>query len=151
VAALPWSITRLPPADEWPEILVVMGVALAVEVGVRVLPLPRLATMVGAPLDAATAGALDGPPQLLWSDHRRRRVVRRVMRHWPWGDTCLRHALVTGHRLRHLKPALRVGVAKVDGAMTAHAWLEIAGATLDPAGSATFVPVHWGGQPPTVG
>jgi hypothetical protein len=55
-----------------------------------------------------------------------------VLRHWPFGDTCLRQALVGGHRLRRLNPTLHVGVAKQGGEVRAHAWLVVAGVVIDP-------------------
>ena len=57
---------------------------------------------------------------------------RRVLRHWPFGDTCLRQALVCGWLLRRLGPVLQLGVAKVDGEVRAHAWLVVGGTVVDP-------------------
>jgi hypothetical protein len=64
----------------------------------------------------------------------------RVVRRWPWGDTCLRRALVIGHRIRSLEPTLVVGVqGDRDGEVRAHAWLRIHGHDLDPE-SAAYAP-----------
>jgi hypothetical protein len=64
------------------------------------------------------------------------------MSRWPFGDTCLRHALVTGNRLAALGPELVIGVrpAATPGGVDAHAWLRIGGVDLDPlaAGYLTF-------------
>lgn len=129
---------RFIPLREWPEIVAVALVAAGVEVGVRTVPLPRLARLVGVPLDTgahrARPAGLRGEPSA--RTRRQLRATRRVMRHWPYGDTCLRHALVLGQRLRRLSPSLRVGVAKVDGEVRAHAWLEVDGGVLDPIGGA---------------
>lgn len=54
---------------------------------------------------------------------------------WSAGDTCLRRCLVIGHRLRHLRPVLRIGVRRDGAAIVAHSWLEIDGRTLDPESS----------------
>ncbi len=60
-----------------------------------------------------------------------------VVSHWPAGDTCLRRCLLIGHRLHRLEPVLRIGVRRdAAGRFSAHSWLEIDGATLDPAASA---------------
>jgi hypothetical protein len=73
---------------------------------------------------------------------RSRRVVRGtliVAAHWPAGDTCLRRSLLLGHRLRRMRPVLRIGVKRdADGAFLAHSWLELDGATFDPS-SVDFV------------
>lgn len=126
------------PLSEWPEIVTAVAVAIVVEIGVRVLALPRLATLVGAPLDTREGGRLHNapPPRSSARTRRQLRATRRVMRRWPFGDTCLRHALVLGQRLRRLHPVLCVGVAKVGGEVRAHAWLEFDGAALDPTGVA---------------
>ncbi|TDE07478.1 lasso peptide biosynthesis B2 protein [Jiangella asiatica] len=136
---------RAVPLREWPALLAAAGVALVVEVGLRVTTLPRLARLLGAPLRTDDGGDLMPPstparlgPSLTPATRRRLRAVRRVLRHWPFGDTCLRRALVSGHVLRRLRPVLRVGVAKVDGRIQAHAWLEIDGVSLDPAGAELY-------------
>ncbi|MPV38113.1 lasso peptide biosynthesis B2 protein [Georgenia subflava] len=127
------------PVREYPAVAAALVVACAVEVGIRTMRLPRLARAVGAPL---RQGAGDdawsrSQPELGVHGRRQARAVRRVMRHWPFGDTCLRHALVTGHRLRRLHPELVVGVAKVDGEIKAHAWLAFDGTRLyDPLAAA---------------
>ena len=97
-------------------------------------PLPDLAQSLGVPLLAGqTPSATEPFVERLTADERRSlRAAARVLRRWPWEDTCLRRALATGHVLRHRSPSLRVGVAKIDGTVKAHAWLEIDGRTLDP-------------------
>ncbi|NED99597.1 lasso peptide biosynthesis B2 protein [Phytoactinopolyspora halotolerans] len=145
----PLSLARRVPVREIPAVLAAAGAAVFVEVGLRVTTLPRLARLVGTPLrldtDAAiaepasaTAAGLRLPPAAI----RRLRAVRRVMRHWPFGDTCLRRALVSGQLLRGSHPELRVGVAKIDGKIQAHAWLEIGGTSLDPGGAAAHLPLE---------
>lgn len=139
---------RAVPPREWPAVLAAAGAALVVEVGLRVTTLPRLARLVGAPLRLDSGGDLmpssseqlgTGLTARLDPRLRRRlRSARRVLRHWPFGDTCLRRALVTGYVLRRRHPVLRVGVAKVDGRIQAHAWLEVDGVSLDPAGAALY-------------
>jgi hypothetical protein len=116
------------------EPFVVVAVAAAVELGLRFSTLPRLARMVGVPLDLDHAEPATGPVVLPRRTAWSMRVVDVVMRSWPWGDTCLRRSLVAGHRLRDLGPVLRLGVR--EGALDrpdAHAWLELQGGSLDPA------------------
>lgn len=71
-----------------------------------------------------------------WAE-RRLDATRRILRHWPFGDTCLRQALIGGQRLRRLGPRLHVGVAMVDGELRAHAWLEVRGSIIDPLRAAS--------------
>lgn len=124
---------------ELPATFAALGLAVVVEVGLRTGPLPALARRLGVPLagrDGAGASA-PGDAALSQRDRRQVRATRRVMRRWPFGDTCLRQALVSGHLLRHLDPALHVGVAKIDGEIRAHAWLVIDGGILDPLAAAS--------------
>ncbi|MGC4154999.1 MAG: lasso peptide biosynthesis B2 protein [Propionicimonas sp.] len=124
---------------ELPASLAALAVAVVVEIGLRVTTLPKLARWLGTPLSVGEQGAVmprSGPLTLTPHAKRQVRATRRVMRHWPFGDTCLRQALVSGQRLRRLDPALHVGVAKIDGEIRAHAWLTIAGGILDPLAAA---------------
>lgn len=130
----------IPPVDEWGWIGVALGLACFTEVGLRTVGLPRLSRRLGTPLqsdDEITPAAVTIPTGLAPQDRRRVRAARRVMRHWPFGDTCLRQALVSGALIRHRSPSLVVGVAKLDGKLRAHAWLEIDGGILDPLGAAS--------------
>lgn len=129
------ALTSLSAAD-WGEIIVSTIIACLVEVGIRLLPLPRLSRALGVPLSTRPTEATPTPARASAGTVHQVRLVRRVMRHWPWGDTCLRHALVLGNRLRRLDPVLRVGVGRFDDAVRAHAWLEIEGRVLDPIGGA---------------
>jgi hypothetical protein len=121
-----------------PRVTLVALVALVVEVGLRLSTLPRLTRLLGIRLaeDCDSTQQLDlaFPPCLPMAWIRRRALaVNRVLRHWPFGDTCLRRALVLGQRIRRLDPTLLIGVRHDDsGALAAHAWLVVAGVTLDP-------------------
>lgn len=135
VVARPGRFRRLVP--ELPATLAALAVAAVVEVGLRWTTLPRLAARLGTPLAATVGGVPDsptGPLVLVLPPWARRQVsaTRRVLRRWPFGDTCLRQALISGQRLRRLGPELHVGVAKIDGEIRAHAWLVIRGGVLDP-------------------
>ncbi len=57
------------------------------------------------------------------------RVSEAVGRRWPLRTRCLQRSLVLRWLLgrRGIESRLRVGVLKTDGAMTAHAWVEVAG------------------------
>jgi Transglutaminase-like superfamily len=119
---------------EIPAICAATCVALGVEIGLRTMKLPTLARLAGTPLradDGVPAREVDRlalPPRLVV----RLRAVRRVMRHWPFGQTCLRLALVSGQRIHAVRPVLRIGVAKDARGVRAHAWLEVDGVSLDP-------------------
>ena len=129
-------------ARELPETVAAGVVAVVVELGLRVTTLPKLARLLRVQLDPAMTGAggdlMQGSATTLSeSDCRRVRSTQRVLRRWPFGDTCLRQALVSGTLLRHRQPVLHLGVAKIDGAIKAHAWLDIGGGILDPLAAAT--------------
>ncbi len=104
-------------------------------------PLPEFAAALGVPLvtDTSTVATEPFTVRLTRDERRALRAVRRVLRHWPWGNTCLRRAMGMGYVLRHRSPSLRVGVTKSDGAVKAHAWLEIDGRTLDPDAPTTYL------------
>lgn len=114
-----------------------------VEVGLRSVPLPRLSRLLGVPLDTCALHEPHAVGLVVVPHWARRRLAatRRAFKYWPCGDSCLRVALVGGFLVRGLDPVLRIGVAKHDGEVTAHAWLEIRGLSLDP-GSADFLPVE---------
>ena len=103
--------------------------------GLRTTTLPRLARVLGTPLAVNGYDAYaDGADAVLlprWAV-RRMHAARRVLRHWPFGDTCLRQALVCGWLVRRLGPELQLGVAKVEGEVRAHAWLVVSGTVVDP-------------------
>lgn len=137
-------VATVPPLTEWGWILLAGGAAVVAELGLRTLGLPRTSKLVGAPLrssagpETATAGGRAWEARVLTTSQRTRvRATRRVMRHWPFGDTCLRQALVSGALLRGHSPELVVGVAKIEGEIRAHAWLEIGGIILDPLHAAS--------------
>ena len=103
---------------------------MVVEVGLRRLPLTRLAACLGVPLGLEPTPEPDSPAggqEPGTADVRRAAAATRlVLRRWPAGDTCLRRALVTGHLLRAGRPRLRLGVGPGDLGPTAHAWVELA-------------------------
>lgn len=128
-------------ARELPTTVAAGVVAIVVEVGLRVTTLPKLTRLLGVPLDPAmTGGGSDtmrgSATTLTESDWRRVRSAQRVLRRWPFGDTCLRQALVSGALLRRRGPILHVGVARIDGQIKAHAWLVIGSGILDPLAAA---------------
>lgn len=114
------------------DLALVVVLACAVEIGVRTTRLPALATRMRVPLvDVSDIPADPEPPPLpVWA-RRRVHAVRVVMDRWPT-STCLRRALILGWLLRSLDPRLRLGVARVDGRIEGHAWVEVDGRSLDP-------------------
>jgi hypothetical protein len=121
-----------------PQVALVALVALVVETGLRLSTLPRLTRLLGIRLaqDCEFEQQQDSalPPGIpaIWI-RRRAFAVNQVFRHWPFDNTCLRRALVLGQRIHRLDPTLVIGVRHDDsGALTAHAWLVVAGVSLDP-------------------
>lgn len=123
-----------------PPTLAALAATVFVEIGLRTLSLPRLADLVGAPLDLDVAQrpspetTRPAHPGFTLPSAASSKLVatRRVLRRWPFGDTCLRQALVGGFLLRRFSPRLQVGVAKLEGEVRAHAWLVVSGAIIDP-------------------
>ena len=113
----------------------VVCTAVAVEVALRLVALPRLAAAVGAPvcLNPEAAGPADPSALLGPTDAVRLRAVQILMRRWPFGarGPCLRHALVAGRLLRHRRPHLVLGAMRDERGATAHAWLLVDGVALD--------------------
>lgn len=124
------------------EVLRIAALAGVVEVWLRVGTLPSLARALGVPLDVGPDPV--GTPMLAplpaWAV-RRLGLTRAVLRRSPTGPTCLRTSLVAGQRLRRLHPRLRVGVAREDKRLLAHAWLEVDGQYFDP-GAASYQTVQ---------
>ncbi len=132
-----WRSRRRIGTTSWAtrlEYVTVVALACGAEIGVRTLPLARLAGLYGVRFGTATSqepvAALEELPA--WA-RRRFRATARVMRRWPVQGECLRHSLVAGQRLRALHPELKLGVMRDDDSIVAHAWLVIAGRSLDPS------------------
>lgn len=136
-AARGWVVLRRARTLVHPQVVLAVLVALVVEAGLRLCTLPRLTRLLGIRLAQGSEQQQQDmalPPSLPVTWIRRRAVtVNGVLRHWPFGDTCLRRALVLGQRIRRLQPTLVIGVRHDDsGALAAHAWLVVAGVALDP-------------------
>jgi hypothetical protein len=121
--------------------------ASVVELGLRLLPLPRLACMIGVPLQlTASAQQTETSPErrrpLPHDAEARYRAAVRLVRIWPFGGSvkCLRTALVAGHLLRRHRPILYVGAARIDGRTVAHAWIVVDGVTVDES-AARYTPL----------
>lgn len=112
------------------EYLVVVAVAAMIEWSLRRESLPRTARRARVRLLEQTT--VEPPSTLHPSIAHRMAIVDSVYRRWPFGDTCLRRAMVLGHRLAWLHPEIVVG-ARIDGGrVTAHAWVRVSGVDLDP-------------------
>jgi hypothetical protein len=125
---------RLPPRELLTTFHAV-GVLIVVELLIRWVPLPRLSRMlgVGVNLQPARSDTEQLPVGELPARVRRQlRCTRRVADAWPFSrGPCLRRALVGGHLIRGLHPAVRLGVAGSGDTLLAHAWLEIDGRPLE--------------------
>ncbi len=125
---------RLPP-HEWLTTLHAVSILVIVELLIRSVPLPRLSRLLGVRVDFQPARA--DPERLAVRElppraERQLRCTRRVADAWPFSrGPCLRRALVGGHLIRDLDPAVRLGVAGTGDSIHAHAWLEIDGRPLE--------------------
>lgn len=123
-----------------PDAVVVVWWLGVAELGVRLVTLPRVARLMGAPL--AVDEVLDSPRRLSVRPVERRRLqlVETLGARWPFcAGPCLRQALVAGHVLRRWHPRLRIGARLDSTAIAAHAWVEVAGQSVGNQGG--FVPL----------
>lgn len=134
------TIVSLGPR-RWPGMAYLAALGLAVEIALRTVPLPRLARSLGAELalsgTAAPTGSID-EVDLTRREADLLDTAWRIMKRRPFNPTCLRQALIGGHILRRRSPQVRIGVTKIAGAVSAHAWVEVEGISLDPDGTTRF-------------
>jgi hypothetical protein len=120
---------QLPWRFRWAAVQAAL-VVVAIEVGLAVLTVSRLARWMRVPL--ATDGAappLVGPDDLSAlnpGEQRAHWAVQWVLARWVYDATCLRRALAFGWFLRRSGPVLRLGMIDDEG-VTAHAWIEVGG------------------------
>jgi Transglutaminase-like superfamily len=106
-----------------------VGVLAVVELLIRWVSLPRLSRMLGVRVNLQPSRP--GAERMRFGElpARARRQLRctwKVADVWPFSrGPCLRRALVGGHLIRGLHPAVRLGVAGSGDTLVAHAWLEI--------------------------
>ncbi len=109
-------------------------VVMAIEVGLRMVSVARLARWMKVPLATdqsppplAGADDLDGLSDV---EQRAYGAVGWVLARWLYDGTCLRRALALGFFLRRRHPVLRLGMVDEAGAV-AHAWIEVGGQAFD--------------------
>jgi hypothetical protein len=117
---------------------------LFAEIGLRTMPLGRVARLFGASLAHPAGTRL--PLQVSVRQQRQMKLIEKIMRHWPFKDVdamCLRRALLLARLFRDQEPTLRLGVGR-DSArgLTAHAWVEVGDRYL--GGSRGFTPLELG-------
>lgn len=123
-------------------VLRVLGSFLVVELGLRRSSLGELCARIGVGLESGLTGVaadeevtVPGATVPRWRVEQIMRIVVRVSRRWPFGDTCLRRCLVTGRMLvaTGVPVTVVIGVRRSDAVVQAHSWLEIDGVSLDPS------------------
>jgi len=106
-------------------------VVAAVEIGLRVVDVARLARWIGAPLTmeptSPPASARHDVHLLDASEREADAALAWVLARWSFDPTCLRRSLALGWFLRRRHPRLRLGLVPEDPP-SAHAWLEADGA-----------------------
>lgn len=130
-----WRVVRKARLRDIVQAVVILAVAARIEWALHRSSLPRCAELARVQLvDGEQGPQLPVAPLPQWA-HRRLRMVELQMRYWPFGNTCLRRALVAGHRLSALEPVLVIGVRPSADVrdVDAHAWLRVGGLDLDPA------------------
>jgi len=139
-----FRFVRLPLGEQL-RLSKLVALRAAIEPLLAAVPLPRLARMLGvrvatdgaAPLPRLSADALSP------ADLRALAAVHRLTRRGRRRDRrCLRHALLAGSALRRHRPVLRIGAASRDGALAAHAWLEVLGGRIDTGDATDYTPLR---------
>jgi Transglutaminase-like superfamily len=139
-ASIAVRFIRLTPADR--AALVRAGLlAVACEVALRCAPFPRVGRRFGVQL-AGEGPSTRRPTPSAPEFARARWATDAIFRRWPVAGTCLRRSLVLGRLLREYDPVVRIGVARRGAEIGAHAWLEIAGLTID-EGPDDLVPLRF--------
>lgn len=114
-------------------LVITFVLACRVESQLRRRPLHALATWAGVDVETSSAAAPVVGVPLDWRQRRIVNDVERFYRFWPGDGPCLRRSLVTARRLALPGLVLRLGVGRDKSqSLTAHAWLELGGATWDP-------------------
>lgn len=137
-------VLRLPPAEQF-GLLRLLLLRIAIEPLLASMPLPRLASMLGIRFSGAAQPVAPRLPADRLSERDRRAVAaanRLTLRGRNRDRRCLRHALLTGHVLRRHDPILRIGAAKKDDAVQAHAWIECLGGRIDTDEAAAYRPLR---------
>jgi hypothetical protein len=112
---------------EWGGFLQAWTLLLAVDLGLRLLPFPRLRAWAAPKSDAYSQNISDEAARAQIRQVRAR--VAQAARNHLYPMTCLRRSLVLQRMLRRrgIPTELRLGVRKEDGTLQAHAWLEYQG------------------------
>ncbi len=107
------------------------GLVVAVEIGMRITDVRRLAKLMRVPMESGTVDlpheAADDMDLLSPGEQRAYWATRWVLHRWVYDGTCLRRALAAGFVLRRHHPVLRLGLT--DDGHTTHAWVEASGST----------------------
>ncbi len=126
------------PPRRWADLAVATVRAARVEQALRRGDVEQAARIGGVRVvmdgDAAPTATLDDAG-LTPREREKLDTAWRLLRQPPFNSTCLRRAIVGGSFLAGRAPILRIGVAKTDGIVTAHAWIEVNGVGLDPDGA----------------
>lgn len=113
------------------------GTLVLLRLSLRLLPGDRVAGLLGIPLMLSEDAA--APPATSDTIAGRRRSQIRMLdlllRHRPSRSRCLERSLAVAVTLRDSQPCLRIGVAREEGRVLGHAWVEAGGRSYlaDPA------------------
>lgn len=130
------TLLRLGPGG-WHRVAHTALTARRIERSLRSDPLPRTAELCGARLELS-APAISGDLRLTVEEEKALAIALRTLARPRFNSTCLRRALVIADILRARMPVLRVGVAKEDGEVFAHAWIEVEGVAIDAMRDRTY-------------
>jgi len=134
---------RLPPSERRTALAAILLLPLAAA-GLRLLGYRSMLAVLAHTPRAAPAAGVDGL--------RSAAIVARVAEAIPGRPQCLVRSLVLGAILRFQgrNACLRIGVRRVNGALDAHAWVELDGSPLDDCDRVArgFLPLEAAGVDP---
>ncbi len=149
-----WLIERLQrvsrlPRDERALLAQAWGLFLLADLALRILPLPRLLAfsdrLIRRPMARPPSPPVPPPARLA-------SLVEVAGRYAPLRATCLKKSLVLSWLLgrRGIATRLHIGVARREGRIEAHAWLERDGQAIPglpgPDGYEPLVSTRWGNE-----
>jgi transglutaminase superfamily protein len=112
-------------------ILRMLPALIRIETTLRSTPVPVLAARLGVSFEEPTGPPRLGNPALSARESSEVEAATLLLERWPVDARCLRRSLLIGHALRARSPVLRIGAAKHDGSIHAHAWIEVDGLASD--------------------
>ncbi len=106
----------------------------AVLAGMKFVSLPKLASWLGVRVAEGEPVRSHGTlPAFTAKEKSRIWAAGILSKSLSEEGRCLKRSLVIARALRNRRPIIRIGAARRDGIVHAHAWVEVSGSALDPS------------------